>query len=87
MANQPSFAIQQLVFAVYMSGLMSLIMSGVITGINTGLAAGFFQRWMPAWAVAWAVACPLVILVAPFARRVTDWTVRGLARLRGKGES
>ena len=85
MANQPSMKVQQLVFAFYMSGLMSLLMSGVITAINTGLSSGFMQRWLPAWVVAWAVAFPLVVLVAPLARKMTDATIRGLSRLRGRG--
>lgn len=85
MANQPSMKVQQLVFAFYMSGLMSLLMSGVITALNTGLSEGFVQRWLPAWVVAWAVAFPLVVLVAPVARRMTDGTIRMLAGLRGRG--
>lgn len=85
MANQPSMKLQQLVFAFYMSGLMSLLMSGVITAINTGLATGFVQRWLPAWIVAWAVAFPLVVLVAPLARRMTDMTLRRLSRLLDRG--
>ncbi|MGM0570293.1 DUF2798 domain-containing protein [Marinobacter sp.] len=85
MTNQPSMKVQQLVFAFYMSGLMSLLMSGVITAINTGLAIGFVQRWLPAWVVAWAVAFPLVVLVAPLARRMSDTTIRVLSRIRGRG--
>ncbi|WP_281246584.1 DUF2798 domain-containing protein [Marinobacter zhejiangensis] len=55
-----------------MSGLMSLLMSGVITFINTGFASGYLLRWMHAFVVAWAVAFPLVSLIAPLARRLTD---------------
>lgn len=76
MAQKASLRFQQLVFAFYMSGLMSLIMSGVITAINTGLAGSFIHRWLASWVVAWAVAFPLVVLIAPVARRITDATVR-----------
>jgi hypothetical protein len=31
------------------------------------------------------VAFPLVVLVAPLARKMTDATIRGLSRLRGRG--
>ena len=68
--------VQQLVFAFYMSGIMSLLMSGVITIINTGLAGSFLHRWLAAWVVAWAVAFPLVVFVAPLARRMTEATTR-----------
>lgn len=44
--------IRRLVFAFYMSGIMSLLMSGIITLINTGLTEGFFSRWGPAFLVA-----------------------------------
>lgn len=64
--------VRHLVFALFMSGLMSLLMSGVITYINTGLAPGFLIRWMHAFVVAWAVAFPLVSVIAPLAHRLTN---------------
>ncbi|BES69308.1 hypothetical protein RE428_03260 [Marinobacter nanhaiticus D15-8W] len=51
---------------------MSILMSGIITFINTGLTAGFGGRWLQAFIVAWAVAFPLVSVIAPVARRMTD---------------
>lgn len=85
MAQKSSSRIQQLVFAFYMSGIMSLLMSGVITLINTGLVGAFVQRWLAAWLVAWAVAFPLVVFVAPLARRMTEATNRWLERF-GPGD-
>lgn len=82
MDQKTSMRISQLVFAFYMSGLMSLIMSGVITAINTGLAGAFMHRWLASWLVAWVVAFPLVVFIAPLARRMTDATVR---RFPGSG--
>lgn len=76
---------RQLLFALYMSGLMSLLMSGVITLINTGLDGGFFGRWMGAWVVAWVVAYPLVVFIAPFAGKLTDATLRAFDRLVSAG--
>ncbi|MDX1756245.1 MAG: DUF2798 domain-containing protein [Marinobacter sp.] len=64
--------LRNLVFAFFMSGLMSLCMSGVVTFFNTGMDAGFPARWMGAFLVAWAVAFPLVSIVAPVAHRLTD---------------
>ena len=76
---------RQLLFAFYMSGLMSLLMSGVITLINTGMDAGFFVRWMGSWVVAWVVAYPLVVFIAPLAGRLTDATLRVFDRFVGAG--
>ncbi|WP_328185421.1 DUF2798 domain-containing protein [Marinobacter sp. OP 3.4] len=67
---------RQLIFAFYMSCLMSFLMSGVITMINTGVEGPFLQRWLAAWLVAWAVAYPLVVFIAPLAGRLTEATLR-----------
>lgn len=68
--------IRQLVFGIYMSGIMSFLLSGVITLLNTGVDSGFPTRWLAAWLVAWAVAFPLVTFIAPLAGRLTDLTLR-----------
>lgn len=68
--------LRQLIFAFYMSGMMSLLMSGVITAINTGVAGPFLHRWLAAWLVAWVVAFPLVVFIAPLAGRLTEATLR-----------
>lgn len=71
---------RQLLFAFYMSGVMSLLMSGVITLINTGVDPGLPGRWAGAWIIAWAVVYPLVFFISPFAGRLTDATLRLLDR-------
>ncbi|MBW4935831.1 DUF2798 domain-containing protein [Marinobacter sp. F4206] len=76
MARIKPARIRQLVFGVYMSGIMSFLMSGVITLLNTGINGGFPGRWLAAWLVAWAVAFPLVTFIAPLAGRLTDFTLR-----------
>lgn len=82
MAQPPVPRRRQLLFAFYMSGLMSLLMSGVITLINTGADSGFSGRWMAAWIVAWVVAFPLVVFVAPLAGRLTDKSLGWFDRIR-----
>ncbi|MDC0661152.1 DUF2798 domain-containing protein [Marinobacter sp. SS21] len=73
--------LRHLVFAFYMSGLMSLCMSAVVTFVNTGMDTGFPARWMGAFLIAWAVAFPLVSLVSPLAHRLTGLTLdRGLPK-------
>lgn len=76
MAASPMPRRRQLIFALYMSGLMSLLMSGVITLINTGVDGAFMHRWLAAWLVAWVVAFPLVVFIAPLAGRMTEATLK-----------
>ena len=55
-----------IMFAFYMSFLMSAFMSGVITLINTGFDSAYFARWGHAW----LLATPCAFVVAYFARPV-----------------
>lgn len=57
-------------FGFVLSGLMSLIVSGLSTVRTVGLADGFFGLWMGNWAASWLVAFPVVLVVAPLARRI-----------------
>ncbi len=59
-------------FAFILSGLMSLAVSGISTARVTGFVSGFAAIWMSAWLMAWLVAFPLVLVVAPLARRAVD---------------
>lgn len=56
-------------FGLILSGLMSLLVSGISTWRAAGLGAGFLQVWTGAWLTAWLVAFPVVLVVAPLARR------------------
>lgn len=76
MARIKPARLRQLVFGLYMSGMMSFLMSGVITLINTGVDRQFPGRWLAAWLVAWAVAFPLVTLLAPVAVKLTEVSLR-----------
>lgn len=75
MSNHNVTRVRRIVFSLYMSGIMSLMMSGIITLINTGLTEGFLSRWGMSFLVAWAVAFPLVIVVAPLAGKLADWSI------------
>jgi hypothetical protein len=55
-----------IMFALYMSFLMSVFMSGFITMVNTGLSGDYVARW----AHAWVLAMPCAFVVAYFARPV-----------------
>jgi hypothetical protein len=67
-----------IVFGFCLSGMMSLIVSGISMLRATEVWDGFFGLWMGAWLTSWAVAFPVVLFVAPLARRmVTRITVQG----------
>lgn len=56
-------------FGFILSGLMSLLVSGISTWRAIGLDDGFAGRWTAAWLTAWLIAFPVVLVVAPLARR------------------
>lgn len=62
---------QRLVFAFFMSLLMSCLMSGVITFINLGLIDNFFAIWMEAYWKAFVIAFPIIYVVAPIVHKLT----------------
>ncbi len=67
-----------IVFGLFLSGMMSLIVSGISMLRVTDAWDGFFGIWMSAWLTSWVVAFPVVLFVAPLARRmVARMTVQG----------
>ena len=63
-------------FGFILSGLMSLVVSGIATFRNAGLIDGFFSLWVGAWFPSWLIAFPIVLVVAPVARRIVNGMVR-----------
>ena len=59
-----------------LSGLMSLVVSGIATARAVGLGANFTGAWVGGWLMAWAIAFPIVLVAAPFTRRVVARLVR-----------
>ncbi|CAG0975460.1 hypothetical protein RHIZO_01453 [Rhizobiaceae bacterium] len=66
-------------FGFILSALMSLIVSGIATLRNAGLVDGFLDLWLGAWLPSWLVAFPVVLVVAPVARRIVGLAVRAPA--------
>lgn len=60
------------VFAFFLTLVMVFIVSGITTAMNLGITPDFLQRWIRAWFFTWCVAFPAAIVVAPFARRLTE---------------
>lgn len=58
-----------------LSGRMSLLVSGMATFRATGLVHGVIGLWATSWFTASRVALPVVLVVAPFTRRMGDAVV------------
>lgn len=63
-------------FGLILSGLMSLLVSGISTYRAAGLVPDFAAVWAGAWLTAWLVAFPVVLVVAPLARRAVGVLVQ-----------
>ena len=62
-------------FGLILSGLMSLLVAGISTWRAVGLGDSFAGLWIGAWLTAWLVAFPVVLAVAPLARRAVSLLV------------
>lgn len=62
-------------FGLILSGLMSLIVSGISTHRAVGFGDAYAGIWVSAWLTAWLVAFPIVLVVAPLARRAVGLLV------------
>ena len=63
-------------FGFILSGLMSFVVSGISTFRNAGLIDGYLGLWIGAWLPSWLFAFPIVLVVAPLARRIVGGLVR-----------
>jgi hypothetical protein len=70
----PKFA--PVVFGFVLSALMSLIVSGIATARTAGFVNDLPSLWLGAWLMSWLVAFPVVLIVAPMARRVVQSLVK-----------
>ena len=61
-----------MLFGLILSGLMSFLVSGISTVRALGPVPGFAHVWADAWLTAWLFAFPVVLLVAPVARKVVS---------------
>ena len=66
-------------FGFILSALMSFMVSGIATFRNAGLVDGFFSLWIGAWLPSWLIAFPVVLVVAPVARRLVGLVVKAPA--------
>jgi Protein of unknown function (DUF2798) len=73
----PRFA--PILFGFVLSALLSLVVSGISTFRNAGLVDGFLSLWIGAWLPSWFVAFPVVLLMAPLARRLVGLLINAPA--------
>lgn len=66
-------------FGFILSALMSFMVSGIATFRNFGLVDGFLGLWVSAWLPSWLIALPVVLVVAPVARRLVGLVVKAPA--------
>lgn len=63
-------------FGFVLSCLMSFVVSGISTFRAAGLIENFLNLWIGAWLPSWFIAFPIVLVVAPVARRIVNGLVR-----------
>ena len=66
---------EHIAFGFMLSGMMSFLVSGFATLIALGASPEFPLSWVKAWLPSWALAFPVVLVVAPFVRRVLSGIV------------
>jgi uncharacterized membrane protein YoaT (DUF817 family) len=65
-----------IIFGFILSGLMSFVVSGISTFRSAGFVPELPAAWTGAWLTSWLFAFPIVIVIAPLARRAVDLLVR-----------
>jgi hypothetical protein len=65
-----------ILFGFILSSLMSFVVSGISTFRNAGLVDHFFSLWIGAWLPSWLFAFPIVLIIAPVARRIVGALVK-----------
>ena len=66
---------QHLVFAFFMALLMSFIMSFVVSVFNIGIVNNIIEIWFKAWGFAFCVAFPVILLISPTVRQLSDLVI------------
>lgn len=64
------------IFGLVLSCLMSFLVAGIATLRTAGAVENFFALWVGAWLPSWLIAFPVVLVVAPVARRIVGSLVR-----------
>jgi Protein of unknown function (DUF2798) len=65
-----------ILFGFILSSLMSFVVSGASTFSNAGLVDHLFSPWIGAWLPSWLFPFPVVLIIAPLARRIVSALVK-----------
>ncbi len=65
-----------ILFGFILSGLMSCMVAGIATFRAAGMSADFPMLWMGGWLASWAISFPVVLVVAPFTRKLVSKLIR-----------
>ena len=60
-----------LIYSLLMSIIMGLMMAAVLTAILTGISGDYVTRWLKAFIQVWPIAFPILLLLAPFVKKLT----------------
>ncbi|MGV2981806.1 DUF2798 domain-containing protein [Camelimonas sp. ID_303_24] len=63
------------VYGVLQSGFTCAV-AAAIASLPLLSAASFISHWLQSWAFAWLTMLPIVLLAAPFMRKLTDLLLR-----------
>ena len=66
---------EHIAFGFLLSGMMSCLVSGFATALSLGLSPEFPLSWIRAWLPSWMLAFPVVLVIAPFVRRLLSGVV------------
>ena len=59
-----------LLFGGMLSVIMVTVISGTVVFVTQGFSPDFFIYWFKGFATAWPIAFPVVLVVAPFVRKI-----------------
>jgi hypothetical protein len=63
-------------FGFILSGMMTFFVTCIATWRVIGFDVGFSGLWMGSWLASWVVAFPMVLVLAPFTRKIVAKLVR-----------
>jgi hypothetical protein len=68
----PSSRFEPIIFALFVSIMMTFIISGVSTHSAISFFEDFIASWMSAWGKSWVVSYPIQLIVFPMARKIVS---------------
>jgi hypothetical protein len=70
--SDPSSRFEPIIFALFVSIMMTFIISGVSTHSAISFSEDFIESWVSAWGKSWVVTCPIQLIVLPNARKIVS---------------